>query len=192
MQLEFSTDDLLERDRFRRSYRYPSSPRAAKPCVLLRMAIRGAVPMPFLSRPRIAGSLLLLAAAMPSAHAGLSPNALIGNALTFNALTSNSLSFNAVTSNALNFNALTSNALSFNALTVNALTSNSLSLNSLTFNALSINGLTMNALLANAVTQNALVANALSINAIAATGAALADLNGVTIDGIALPQEVRP
>jgi hypothetical protein len=51
--------------------------------------------------------------------------------------------------------------------------------------------LSMNALTSNALTYNALVANALTVNALAATGSAVADLNGVAVEGISLPQGPR-
>jgi hypothetical protein len=53
--------------------------------------------------------------------------------------------------------------------------------------ALNPNALTNNALASNAITNNALTNNAL-----AATGSAVADLNGVTVEAIALPQAARP
>jgi hypothetical protein len=53
--------------------------------------------------------------------------------------------------------------------------------------ALVANALTFNALTFNALTSNALTFNALTSNALAATGGPIADLNGVTVEGISLP-----
>lgn len=49
------------------------------------------------------------------------------------------------------------------------------------------NSLTNNSLTSNAVTQNAL-----NPNALATTGSAVADLNGVAVEGISLPKDARP
>lgn len=67
------------------------------------------------------------------------------------------------------------------------LTSNSLSANSLSTNALAGNSLTCNSL-----TTNSLSSNALATNALVTTGAAVADLNGVAVEAISLPQSTRP
>jgi hypothetical protein len=53
--------------------------------------------------------------------------------------------------------------------------------------ALTFNALTFNALTFNALTFNALTFNALTFNALATTGSAIADLNGVAVEGISLP-----
>jgi len=72
-------------------------------------------------------------------------------------------------------------------LTSNSLTSNALTNNALASNALSSNALSTNALSGNALAANALAGNALAANALVTTGSAIADLNGVTVEGITLP-----
>ena len=61
----------------------------------------------------------------------------------------------------------------------------------LSMNALNANALTTNALTTNAVTQNAVTQNAVTQNALANGGAAIADLNGVAVEAITLPQAIR-
>ena len=57
----------------------------------------------------------------------------------------------------------------------------------LSTNALISNGLTQNGLSANALTTNAFTSNAITSNALVATASAIADLNGVTVEGISVP-----
>jgi hypothetical protein len=49
------------------------------------------------------------------------------------------------------------------------------------------NALTVNGLMNNALVSNALTSNALSQNAIVLNGAALAELNGVTVEAVVIP-----
>jgi hypothetical protein len=73
-----------------------------------------------------------------------------------------------------------------------ALTDNALAGNAVTQNAVTQNALAGNAVTQNAVTQNALSTNAVTQNALVATGSAIADLNGVAVEGVTLPQATRP
>jgi hypothetical protein len=51
--------------------------------------------------------------------------------------------------------------------------------------------LTNNSLTSNSLTNNSLTSNAITSNALVANGTAVAELNGVTVDEISLPQGVR-
>jgi hypothetical protein len=58
-------------------------------------------------------------------------------------------------------------------------------------NALSINALSINALSINALIGNALTSNALTTDPHFANGPAIADLNGVAVEGVTLPRQIR-
>jgi len=59
--------------------------------------------------------------------------------------------------------------------------------NSHGINGLAMNALTYNALTSNALTSNSITYNALGHNALTATGSGLAELNGVAVEAVVLP-----
>lgn len=78
-----------------------------------------------------------------------------------------------------------------NALTLNGLANNALTVNGLSNNSLSLNGLLNNALAANALAANALTLNGLTNNALSTTGSELDNLNGVSVEAVALPPSIH-
>ena len=93
---------------------------------------------------------------------------------------------------ALSVNAVTVNALNLNGVFTNALTSNALTQNAVTVNALNLNGVFTNAVTSNALSQNALSQNGalpgLAVFHITGPDDALANLNGVAVEAVVLPQ----